>query len=392
MKYPVDTASFSRIREEGYLYVDKTSYIDEMSKQGTFYFLARPRRFGKSLFLDTLSHYFQGHRDLFNGLEIDRLQPEEWTEYPVLHFNMSGSNFQKPDDLKSLLANQLSDYKREYTLEYPDSEIPDNFRRLIKAICEKTGEKVVILIDEFDAPLSSAIGKPELQESYREQLQGFYSVLKNLDNHIRFCMLTGVTRYGKVSVFNGLNNLNDITFDDRYAAVCGITKDELHKYYKEGVEALAKKKETTVEETFELLKFHYDGYHFSSGLLDIYNPFSINHAMQRGEISNYWCQSGVPTILSKSLLQHDFDVEKLRGMAVSEDELSNLSMHALSPVPLFYQTGYLTIKDYEKRRRRFIMGYPNREVEEGILSNILNVYVEGKRDQRNLIYESSIIE
>lgn len=373
--YPVDTASFERIIKEGMVYVDKTAYIHRiLQEKGQFYFLARPRRFGKSLFLDTLHRFFKGNRELFKGLAIDRLHQEEWESFPVLHFNLTGIAYDNSGALWSILSSSLNRLEKEYEIQAEGETVCERFNNLIINLTDKTGKKVVILIDEYDTPLSSAIDKPELQEIYREQLYGFYSVLKKCDNYIKLCMLTGVTRYGKVSVFSGLNNLKDITFSDAYAGICGITEEELHHYYSEGAGALAKAENISVEDAFSLLKFNYDGYHFSKSLIDVYNPFSINNALQDLEIKDYWCRSGVPTLLSKSLMENDFDLEELIGREVDEAELTNLSFQTLNPVPLFYQTGYLTLKKYDLEYQLYTLGYPNREVEKGILNNILQVY------------------
>lgn len=386
--YPIDSANFQRIRENEMVYVDKTSYIATLLKnKGVYFFLARPRRFGKSLFLDTLANYFSGKRELFKGLEIDKLQPEEWNKYPVLRFNMSGNGFQSTVDLKDHIDNQLNRIEKEYSVDNYEKSVSSRFNNLLIKIYEKTGERVVILIDEYDAPLSATIDNPELQEIYRDQLQGFYSVLKNREESIHFCMLTGVTRYGKVSVFSGLNNLNDITFNDDYAGVCGITKEELSKNYSEGIQRMALKEGLKIDETLELLKFHYDGYHFSPSLLDIYNPFSINYAFYNNRISDYWCRSGAPTILAKSLMQNDYDIATFTGLKVQEPELRDLSMYTENPIPLFYQTGYLTLKAYNPKTQRFTLGYPNREVEAGVLRNILNFYSPGKRDRQSLVFD-----
>lgn len=276
---------------------------------------------------------------------------------------------------------------KEYDIEAIDNPIYLRFENLLKNINKKTGKRVVILIDEYDAPLTTTIDKPELQEIYREQLRGFYSVLKGAEEYIRLCFLTGVTRYGKLSVFSGLNNLNDITFDNRYAGICGITEKEMHLYYDDGVEAFAKETANTKEGIYEKLKFHYDGYHFSPSLLDIYNPFSINHVLEKYEFKVYWCRSGVPTLLSKTLLENDFNIENLNGKKVTQSSLTDLSVFAIDPIPLFYQTGYLTIKGYEARRERYTLGYPNREVEAGIMSNILKVYTNARDNRRSLVYD-----
>lgn len=385
--YPIDTANFRNVRENGFVYVDKTEYIHLLTKnKGTYYFLARPRRFGKSLFLDTLAEYFKGNRQLFNGLAIDKLRPDEWTSYPVIRLNLSGSPYKEKNNLSDLLASSISEHEELFGLAESEGEIYERFYSLIKKIKQATGNEVVILIDEYDAPLSSTIDFPHLQEHYREQLHGFYSILKKAEEFIHFCFLTGVTRYGKVSVFSGLNNLTDITFSDEFAAICGITTKELELYYQEGISKLAKRDGIPFEEALKLLKFNYDGYHFSASMTDIYNPFSINHAMFNCQIDDYWCQSGVPTILSKSILHNDFDISLLNGSKVDKSTLTDLSMFALKPVPLFYQTGYLTLKSYDSRRKLFTVGFPNREVESSILNNILELYLPSVQNNRVNIY------
>lgn len=392
--YPVDTASFKWIRQNDFVYVDKTTFIPKLTRTGKYYFLSRPRRFGKSLFLDTLAEYFSGNRQLFKGLAIDKLEPEEWKAYPVVRLNMSGKTFTDKDDLIIMTEAQLNAFEDLYDISSCNHSFEIRFESLIRNIAEKLQRNVVILIDEYDAPLSSTIDNPELQALYREQLHGLYSVLKNAEPYIHFCFLTGVTRYGKVSVFSGLNNLRDITFSDEYAAICGITSEELRENYSAGVANLAEKEGLSTEEAFKLLKFNYDGYHFSESMTDIYNPFSINYAMHNGKIEDYWCQSGVPTILSKSILRNDFDISTLNGKKVDKSSLTDLSIYALNPIPLFYQTGYLTLKAYEPRRRRFTIGYPNREVETSILNNILELYLPSSQEKKGFVYdmEDALVE
>lgn len=387
LKYPVSTADFESIVGSGLVYVDKTRYIHELAGAGKYFFLSRPRRFGKSMLLNTFEAYFKGKRELFEGLEISKLEPGEWKKYPVLSLNLAGMAYNEPSDLADHLIANLRRTAKAIDVELLGEGKPETrFAALIDDARAKHGADVVVLVDEYDAPLTDTIDRPDLQGVFRDQLRAFYSVLKNADKQIRFCMLTGVTRYGKMTVFSGLNNLYDITFDDTYAGICGITEEELHKYYQAGVEAFAEKNSVGVDDAFKQLKHHYDGYHFSPLMLDVYNPFSINHALQRGEISDYWCASGTPTILVKFLAERNYSIDKLNREYVYEADLENLSMHSDDPAALFYQTGYLTLKGYERSEKIFQLGYPNREVEDGILRNILDAYMPvQRRVQRTMI-------
>lgn len=374
-KYPLSTADFERIRTDGYLYVDKTDYVHALVSSGIFYFLSRPRRFGKSLLLSTLEAYFLGKRHLFQGLALDRLQPGEWNTYPVLRLNLSGKRYADENSLLSELDMHLERWEKSYGVTDPRKDVDERFEIVIQRVAAVSGKKVVVLVDEYDSPLSDSIGNQKLQDHYRDQLHGFYSVLKKTEEHIQFCLLTGVTKFGKVSVFSGLNNLKDITFLDAYAGICGITERELHSDLYPGVVRLAETEGCTVEEAFGQLKFNYDGYHFSKSLLDIYNPFSLMNALDNSELSSYWCASGVPTLLSKSLHNSDYDLKQLNYTQVTKDALENLSVYRTDPVALFYQTGYLTIKNYDQATQLYTLGYPNREIERGIFNNILNLYI-----------------
>lgn len=374
-KYPLSTADFERIRTDGYLYIDKTDYVHALVSNGIFYFLSRPRRFGKSLLLSTLEAYFLGKRHLFKGLALDRLQPGDWNTYPVLRLNLSGKRYADENSLLSELDMHLERWEKEYSITKPRKDIDERFEILIQTVADVSGKKVVVLVDEYDSPLSYSIDNKKLQDHYRDQLHGFYAVLKKTEQHIQFCMLTGVTKFGKVSVFSGLNNLKDITILDAYAGICGITEDELHSDLKSGVTRLAEKEGCSVEEAFGQLKFNYDGYHFSKSLLDIYNPFSLMNALDNSEIASYWCASGMPTLLSKSLRNADYDLKQLNNTQVTKETLENLSVYQTDPVALFYQTGYLTIKEYDAFTQLYTLGYPNREIERGIFNNVLNLYI-----------------
>lgn len=379
-RYPFDTSSFERIITEGYTYVDKTAYIHKLVTDGQFFFLSRPRRFGKSLFISALEQYFSGKRELFKGLEIYDLEPQEWESYPILHLDFTGVYYKDENSLTEYLDVVVDKWCQKFGIEINSSNYSENFLELLNRLQKRYSKNVVILIDEYDNPLTKSIEDPQLQEVYRTQLQSFYSILKKGDKYIKFCMLTGVSRFGKVSIFSGLNNLKDITFSDKYAGICGITEAELRSNYEAGIKLLADKEDVTVEKAFDQLKENYDGYHFSKCLLDVYNPFSINNALSDLEIKDYWCQSGTPELLSKSLLNIDYDLESMIDTEVSETSLSNLSIYNSNPLPLFYQTGYLTLKYYNKEDNLYTVVYPNKEVESGLLHNILEVYAPTPKD------------
>lgn len=379
-RYPVSQADFETIRENDFVYVDKTEYIYHLVCKPGYYFLGRPRRFGKSLLISTIKAYFEGKRGLFKGLAIDRLQPGEWVARPVLRLDLSADIYTERDSLTNALSSILSRWEKACGITDLKPTLSKRFEDVILAMEEYHGSKVVILIDEYDSPLSAAIDKPELFGLYRDQLHGFYSVLKAMEPHIQFCMLTGVTKFGKVSVFSGLNNLNDITLDNRYAGICGITEVELHECFDPGIARLAEEEGWSIPETYDMLKHSYDGYHFSRKLLDIYNPYSVLNALDKSEIKSYWCSSGIPTLLSKLLWDTNYRLEDLNGSQVSEETLDNMSVYQKNPVSLFFQTGYLTIKAYDRDLKMYTLGYPNREVERGILSNILGLYMPDGED------------
>lgn len=386
-KYPVSTSDFERIRRDGYVYIDKTAYIHSLVTRGVYYFLGRPRRFGKSLLLSTIEAYYKGKRDLFQGLAIDKLQPKEWTTFPVLRLDLSREAFLTEQSIDHLFDGHLTEWEKALDITNIATSAAQRFKRVITETAQISRKKVVILIDEYDAPLTAAIGNSQLLDVYREQLHGFYSVLKSMDANIQFCMLTGVTKFGKVSVFSGLNNLRDISFENDYAGICGITEQELREYCVSGVENIAGEEDREMPEVFSELKYNYDGYHFSKELLDIYNPFSVMNAFEKREINDYWSASGVPTILSKSLRDLDYDLKKLNGVQVSQQTLTNLSAYNNNPVAIFYQTGYLTIKSYDNDSKIYTLGYPNREVERGILNNVLSVYAPTPDDSEAKIQQ-----
>lgn len=374
MEFPIGLQSFGDIRRKGYVYLDKTSYIQPLLRNGKYKFLSRPRRFGKSLLVSMLECFFKGERELFKGLAIDQLLSEPWESYPVIHLDFSGENYGDTQTLENKLNSSLEQWETKLDLSSASATYSERFRRIIRALHETTGSQVVVLIDEYDNPITSSIGNSELQEQLRNILYGFYSSLKSLDDHLHFCLLTGVTKYGHLSVFSGLNNLMDISMMNEFAGICGITEEELHGTLNPAVQDLAEDEGIDIDSACGLLKDWYDGYHFSKSLLDVYNPFSVMSVLARRDVSDFWYQSGKPTILVKSMQKDSIDISELNGAKASEDMLGNISAFDINPIALLYQTGYLTIKSYDRSSRIYTLGYPNKEVQTGLMDTILNTY------------------
>lgn len=380
IKYPIGIQSFQNIRNDGYLYVDKTKYVYNLVSTGKYYFLSRPRRFGKSLLMSTLDALFRGRRDLFKGLAIDSL-PWDWQEYPVLHFDFSGNEYREEKHLDNTLNEFLRLNEVAYGITDDSTNVYERFRSLIRRLHEKTGRQAVILIDEYDQPLLKSLRHPELREIFRMKLQTFYAVLKTMDEHIKFGMLTGITRFSKVSVFSALNNLDDLSLDSRFNAICGISETELTEYFSEGITSLAKTNNTTVNEIRQQLKDNYDGYHFSEEGEDIYNPFSLLNTFAKLKFSQYWFNTGTPDFLVYLLENSRFKIPELDGYVCTEDVLNGSDIYMKDPVPLFYQTGYLTIKGYDPEFRQYTLGFPNKEVSEGFAKFLMRSYLHGRENE-----------
>ena len=367
MKYPIGIQDFEKLRTKGYSYVDKSRFVYKLATEGEYYFLSRPRRFGKSLFLSTLEAYFQGKKELFEGLAIYDLETE-WKKYPIFHIDLNTANFREKDSLYTVLNDYLTTWECKYGTRESEATLALRFKGVIARAAEKEGCGVVILIDEYDKPILQTLRDPELQAEHRAQLKAFYSVLKTQDRYIKFAFLTGVTKFGKVSVFSDLNNLTDISMDHRYISICGMTEQELLVNFKEGISELAEANEDNETETIDKLRMRYSGYHFEENSEEIYNPFSVLNTLANSRYDDYWFKANTHTFLIDILKKHDYCITALNKAQVKANMMNNVDFN---PIPVIYQSGYLTIKSYDERFKNYQLGFPNKEVEEGIL-NILH--------------------
>ena len=371
--YPVGIQNFEKIRKNGYIYVDKTALLYQLVKTGQYYFLSRPRRFGKSLTISTLEAYFTGKRELFKGLDMEQLE-KDWTVHPVLHMDLNTEKYDTEESLEHKLELTLKQWEEEYGSNPDEYSVATRFEGVIRRAALKTGCNVVILIDEYDKPILQTISKPELQTEYRNTLKAFYGALKSCDGYIRFAMLTGVTKFSKVSVFSDLNNLMDISMDRRYVELCGISDAELHKYFEEDIHALADELGTDYAHACEQLKVNYDGYHFCYKSAGMYNPFSLLNTFAKRQIGSYWFETGTPTYLVELMKLHHYNVEEIEHIVTSGPVLDSIDAASTDPVPVIYQSGYLTIKDYNAEFENYTLGFPNREVEQGFFRFLLPHY------------------
>ncbi len=375
MKYPIGIQEFGEIRQKNFVYVDKTDYIYRMVDRGKYYFLSRPRRFGKSLLLSTIKAYFEGKRELFEGLALEQLE-KEWTSYPVLHLDLNVASYKEPDALTTRLSRSLDAWEQQYGYEVTADKPHYRFESLLRRLHQDTGKQVVILVDEYDKPMLQSIGDAELQDKHRSVLKAFYSVLKTCDAYIRFAFLTGVTKFGKVSVFSDLNNLMDISMLPQFNGVCGITESELHRYFEAGVAEFAAKLGKTVEDTTDLLRYNFDGYHFVPHSEGVYNPFSLLNTLESNVLKDYWFETGTPTFLVELLKRSDYDLRQLQE-EIEVDENIMCGGHPVlkNLVPLIYYSGYLTIKDFDSEFRTCMLGIPNHEIEQCLvkLRNMVEV-------------------
>ena len=377
-QYPIGIQTFEKIRSGNYLYIDKTEYVYRMTHSASNYmFLSRPRRFGKSLLTSTIHAYFEGRKDLFKGLAMERLETE-WTEYPVLHFDMSTAKHVDKETLVLELERKLLQYEALYGRNEGDVTPNQRLMGLIQRACEQTGRQVVVLIDEYDAPLLDVVHEEKDLPVLRNVMRNFYSPLKACDPYLRYVFLTGITKFSQLSIFSELNNIENISMDEPYAAICGITQEEMETQMSEDLDLLASRLETTREQTLERLKDNYDGYHFTWPSPDIYNPFSLLTAFSKGKIDSYWFGSGTPTYLIEMLRKFGVEPSRIGGMEAMAADFDAPTERIESITPLLYQSGYVTIKDYNKETELYTLDLPNREIRIGLLRSLLPYYVQGE--------------
>ena len=371
--YPIGIQNFESLREDGYIYVDKTELVYQLVKTGRYYLLNRPRRFGKSLLISTLEAYFLGKNELFKDLAIEKLE-KDWLEYPVLHLDLNAEKFDSPERLDALLSNQLTQWEELYGHGPDETTLSLRFKGVIRRAVKQTGQRVVILIDEYDKPMLQALENDELQEKFRDTLMAFYGVMKSMDGDIKFAFLTGVTKFGKVSAFSDLNNLMDISMDDRNANICGITEPEIHAYFKDDLHELARVQNMDYDQVCIALRKFYDGYYFTENSKGIYNPFSLFNTFKYLQFGSYWFETGTPTYLVKLLKHSHYNLYNMAHTETDADVLNSIDSTSVNPIPVIYQSGYLTIKGYDREFGIYRLGFPNREVEEGFMKYLLPFY------------------
>ncbi len=390
MIYPIGIQNFEKLRNDGYVYVDKTAHIHRLVSTGSYYFLSRPRRFGKSLLISTMYAYFSGKRELFEGLAMEQLE-QKWTKHPILHLDLNTEDYRSEESLDRRLDNTLSQWEQVYGTGEKEGSLSLRFEGIVRRAYEKTGERVVILVDEYDKPMLQAIGNDDLQTKYRNTLKAFYSVLKTQDQYIKFGFLTGVTKFGKVSVFSDLNNLQDISMDECYCDICGISEKEMHTYFEESIRELAANNRLSYEETCAKLKEQYDGYHFEYDTEGIYNPFSLLNAFNKRKFRDYWFETGTPSFLVELLKRSDYDLNRLQEEEIPGDVLGSIDSMSTNPIPVIYQSGYLTIKGYDERFKLYRLGFPNKEVELGFINYLLPFYTPAT-ENRGAFYINNFIK
>ena len=373
IKYPIGVQNFESLRKDGYLYVDKTHLVYDIVSKSRYYFLSRPRRFGKSLLISTLQAYYEGKRDLFQGLAIEQLE-QEWRVHPVLRLDLNTEKYDSIDSVDRKLDREFKIWEELYGADEAEVTLPMRFEGIIRRAYKKTGERVVILIDEYDKPLLQAISNKSLQNEYRATLKAVYGALKSMDGCIKFALLTGVTKFGKVSVFSDLNHLRDISMLEQYTEICGISEKELHSYFRNEITEMAEQHQTSYDDMTDMLRQNYDGYHFAPNTNGMYNPYSLLNVFADKKLGSYWFETGTPTYLVELLKSNEYKLDDVNGYIVGIEGLSGTDAADTDAIPVIYQSGYLTIKDFNPRFQSYTLGYPNKEVEEGFIKFLIPHY------------------
>ena len=373
-KYPLGIQTFSEIAKGNYYYADKTDVVYRLAHYAKFHFLSRPRRFGKSLFVSTLQAYFEGKKELFKGLAIEKLE-QEWTEYPVIHLDLSSGKYYSLENLHAILNFILQRQEEVHGLKADKSKAYSaRLTAILETAIQRTGKQAVVLIDEYDAPMHDSMSDKTLQDQIRNIMRDFFSPLKEQEKNLRFVLITGISKFSQLSIFSELNNLKNISMKDEYSDICGITKEQLVNDFKEGIEAMAEHNGLTIEETIEQLKEHYDGYHFTPNCPDIFNPYSIINALDDKDFNSYWFTSGTPTFLIELLQQNGMDMLQLDNLWARESRFDVPTDKITDPIPVLYQSGYLTIKEYNHKLRMYRLGFPNEEVRQGFSESLYRYY------------------
>lgn len=373
-KYPLGIQTFSEIAKGNYYYADKTDVVYRLVHYAKYHFLSRPRRFGKSLFVSTLQAYFEGRKELFKGLAIEQLE-QEWTEYPVIHLDLSGGKYYSIENLHDILNMILLRQEEKYGIENNKSQAYSaRLTHILETAIQKTGKQVVVLIDEYDSPMHDSMSDKVLQEKIRNIMRDFFSPLKEQEKNLRFVLITGISKFSQLSIFSELNNIKNISMKDEYSDICGITKEQLLTDFRDGIEAMAAHNSLTFNETVEKLKEHYDGYHFTPNSPDIFNPYSIINALDDRDFNSYWFTSGTPTFLIELLQKNGIDMLQLNNLWARDNRFDVPTDSITDPIPVLYQSGYLTIKEYNHKLRMYRLGFPNEEVRQGFSESLYRYY------------------
>lgn len=390
--FPIGEQDFANIRRDKMVYIDKTQHIYNIVRDRGKYFFFRPRRFGKSLLLSTMRYYFEGQHNLFEGLAIDSLE-KEWRKRPVIYLDLSRGRTLDMASLHSMINNNLAEYETLYHVEPQETDsYSTRLTNIIQSACKQTGEQVVVLIDEYDAPTLDTMNDLELKKKVRNQIRDLYSPLKAQSQYLWFVFLTGITKFSQLSIFSELNNLTDISMDRRFVEICGITEQEIHDNFDYEVGVLAAQYDISKEQCYARLKDMYDGYHFRPNSIGIYNPFSLLNCLDKQEFRSFWFESGTPTALVETMQRNNYSLEHLTNEEVSSEFMSSVDSDEVSPIPLIYQSGYLTIKGFDEEFGNYLLGFPNKEVSEGFTKYLIPYYSPVKKGQESFFVSNFIKE